>query len=157
MNKNGASNSKSEEKEEGGKEVTKKIRRTRRRVLIVGEPNNKKVRREEGFLAGLASFFGSAFSSVAKLMVPRKRLSNAEAQVAIFSSRQDMGYFIGPGHVYGGDYNIYRGGDPSNSHSTATVRVVRRPTISASRSALVLESAESGCEERRAGLRRPGE
>jgi tRNA intron endonuclease, catalytic C-terminal domain len=39
------------------------------------------------------------------------------------------GYFVGPGDVYGGDYTIYRGGDPSNSHSTATVRVVRQRKV----------------------------
>ena len=38
-------------------------------------------------------------------------------------------YFVGPGDVYGGDYTIYRGGDPSNSHSTATVRVVRQRKV----------------------------
>ncbi len=36
---------------------------------------------------------------------------------------------MGPGDVYGGDYNIYRGGDPSNAHSTATVRLVRKRAI----------------------------
>jgi len=52
-------------------------------------------------------------------------------QLAIFTACQHRGYFVGPGDVYGGDYNIYRGGDPSNSHSTATVRVVRKRTITA--------------------------
>ena len=48
----------------------------------------------------------------------------------IFRSLQEYhGYFIGPGDVYGGDYTIYRGGDPSNSHSTATVRVVRQRKV----------------------------
>lgn len=128
--KNDGSNSKSEGKKKRKRSDEEDQEDKKESNDKVGEPNNKKARREGGFLAGLASFFGNAFSSVAKLMVPRKPLSNAEAQVAIFSSCQDMGYFIGPGHVYGGDYNIYRGGDPSNSHSTATVRVVRRPTIS---------------------------
>ena len=50
-------------------------------------------------------------------------------QLKVFSACQARGYFIGPGDVYGGDYNIYRGGDPSNSHSTATVRVVRKRAI----------------------------
>ena len=50
--------------------------------------------------------------------------------VQIFRSLQEYhGYFIGPGDVYGGDYTIYRGGDPSNSHSTATVRVVRQRKV----------------------------
>lgn len=42
------------------------------------------------------------------------------------------GYLVGPGHVYGGDYNIYdRGKDPSSSHSMATVRAMSRPTVTA--------------------------
>ena len=81
-------------------------------------------------LAGLTGFVSNAFSRVKRLVVPLKRMTNADVQSCIFAKCQDLGYFIGPGHVYGGDYNIYRGGDPSNSHSTATVRVVRRSTIS---------------------------
>jgi len=57
------------------------------------------------------------------------RLSKEEYQLRVFGACQEKGYFIGPGDVYGGDYNIYRGGDPSNSHSTATIRVVRKRTI----------------------------
>ena len=49
----------------------------------------------------------------------------------IWQDLHNMDYFVGPGDVYGGDYSIYRGGDPSNSHSTATVRVVRQRKISA--------------------------
>lgn len=42
------------------------------------------------------------------------------------------GYLVGPGHVYGGDYNIYdKGKDPSSSHSMATIRVLAKPTVSA--------------------------
>ena len=58
-----------------------------------------------------------------------KLMSNADYQMTIFRRCQDLGYFVGPGDVYGGDYNIYRGGDPRNSHSTATIRVVRRRVI----------------------------
>lgn len=86
--------------------------------------------RTGGILAGLTGFVSNAFSRVKRLVVPLKRMTNADVQSCIFAKCQDLGYFIGPGHVYGGDYNIYRGGDPSNSHSTATVRVVRRSTIS---------------------------
>lgn len=32
-------------------------------------------------------------------------------------------YFLGPGDIYGGDYTIYKGSSPADSHSTATVRV----------------------------------
>lgn len=46
------------------------------------------------------------------------------------SLQEEHGYFVGPGDVYGGDYTIYRGGDPSNSHSTATIRVVRQRKVS---------------------------
>ena len=49
----------------------------------------------------------------------------------IWRDLHNMSYFVGPGDVYGGDYSIYRGGDPSNSHSTATVRIVRQRKISA--------------------------
>ena len=45
------------------------------------------------------------------------------------SLQEEHNYFVGPGDVYGGDYTIYRGGDPSNSHSTATVRVVRHREV----------------------------
>ena len=57
------------------------------------------------------------------------KLSNSQYQLTIFKECVKLGYFIGPGDVYGGDYNIYRGGDPSNSHSTATIRVVRKQTM----------------------------
>jgi hypothetical protein len=57
------------------------------------------------------------------------RLPKEEYQLRVFGACQEKGYFVGPGDVYGGDYNIYRGGDPSNSHSTATIRVVRKRTI----------------------------
>jgi tRNA splicing endonuclease len=89
-------------------------------------PPAKRARNNGGFFAGIAS----VFSKITKFILPRKRLTNEEVQLAVFGDCQERGYFVGPGHVYGGDYNIYRGGDPSNSHSTATVRVVRRRTIS---------------------------
>jgi hypothetical protein len=34
-----------------------------------------------------------------------------------------MGYLIGPGDVYGGDYVLYKGHDPSTTHSIGTVYV----------------------------------
>ena len=85
--------------------------------------------RSEGFLSNMASFFSFAFAPFTTLS-RRRKITNADAQLTIFSDCHERGYFIGPGHVYGGDFNIYKGGDPSNSHSTATVRVVRRKSIS---------------------------
>lgn len=41
----------------------------------------------------------------------------------IFEDLRSRGYFVGPGDVYGGDYCIYKGKDPSQSHSVATIRV----------------------------------
>ena len=35
-----------------------------------------------------------------------------------------MGYFIGPGDGYGGDYSLYKGTDPTESHSIATLRII---------------------------------
>jgi tRNA-intron lyase len=51
-------------------------------------------------------------------------------QSIIYNSLKEIGYFIGPGDVYGGDYSLYKTGDPSNSHSIATVRVLRERKIS---------------------------
>jgi len=50
-------------------------------------------------------------------------ISHEEQRYAVFKDLQMKGFFIGPADVYGGDYNIYKG-DPSNSHSLATIRVV---------------------------------
>ena len=61
----------------------------------------------------------------------RKKVRDGDVQMTVFRALQDSKYFIGPGDVYGGDYTIYRGGDPSNAHSTATVRVVRQRKITA--------------------------
>ena len=94
-----------------------------------GEGVPLKKARTVGFFEGLVGYFSGAFSRVKRLVTPHRRMTNADMQSAIFAKCQNLGYFIGPGHVYGGDYNIYRGGDPSNSHSTATIRVVRKRTI----------------------------
>eukprot|EP01039_Chlorochromonas_danica_P001175 gene1175-1284_t len=40
-------------------------------------------------------------------------------------------YILGNGDVYGGDYTIYKDGDPSTTHSAATVRLHGRSTIAA--------------------------
>jgi tRNA splicing endonuclease len=41
-----------------------------------------------------------------------------------------QGFLVGPGHLYGGDYNVYeRGKDPSSSHSVATIRALSTPKI----------------------------
>ncbi len=61
----------------------------------------------------------------------KKKTRDGDVQMTVFRALQDNKYFIGPGDVYGGDYTIYRGGDPSNAHSTATVRVVRQRKITA--------------------------
>jgi hypothetical protein len=53
------------------------------------------------------------------------------------SSRM-VGYLIGPGDVYGGDYTIYPTHDPSTSHALATVNVLPTPTVCPSLSLLFL-------------------
>lgn len=43
----------------------------------------------------------------------------------VFEDLHDRGYFVGPADVYGGDYSLYKGGgDPTKTHSIATVRVL---------------------------------
>lgn len=56
-------------------------------------------------------------------------MSTEDVNFSIFTDLRSRGYFVGPGDVYGGDFNIYKGGDPSNSHSAATIRVVRKKRI----------------------------
>ena len=60
-----------------------------------------------------------------------KKISSLNIRQSVFSSLQNKGYFVGPGDVYGGDYTIYKGGDPSNSHSVATIRVINHNKIAA--------------------------
>lgn len=62
--------------------------------------------------------------------VKSKVLTTEEVNNLIFADLKGKGYFVGPGDVYGGDYNIYKGGDPSNSHSAGTIRVVRSKKVS---------------------------
>ena len=45
----------------------------------------------------------------------------------IFQDLHDRKYFVGPADAYGGDYSLYKGGgDPTQTHSIATVRVIER-------------------------------
>lgn len=48
----------------------------------------------------------------------------------VFDLFQDRGYFIGPGDSYGGDYTLYKGGNPSTSHSIATVLIAPTHSVS---------------------------
>jgi len=93
----------------------------------------KRSRAEEGdrsLVGKVGSFLWRMLTAPLSLLPGKKRvLTNPDMQQAVFNECVKMGYFVGPGDIYGGDYNIYRGGDPSNSHSTATVRVVRKKTI----------------------------
>jgi hypothetical protein len=73
----------------------------------------------------------AAAAAAAAAAGSRKKRRDGDVQMAVFRELQQRQYFVGPGDVYGGDYTIYRGGDPSNAHSTATVRVVRQRTITA--------------------------
>jgi hypothetical protein len=43
----------------------------------------------------------------------------------VFHYFQNKGYLICPGDIYGSDYGIYKGADPSRSHSVGSIRVVR--------------------------------
>eukprot|EP01032_Pedospumella_encystans_P012979 gene12979-14973_t len=45
----------------------------------------------------------------------------------IFQDLHDRKYFVGPADAYGGDYSLYKGGgDPTQTHSIATVRVIEK-------------------------------
>lgn len=83
----------------------------------------------KGVVNKISGFIWSVLTAPLLLFPKQQTMSNSDYQYAIFRECAKRGYFVGPGDVYGGDYNIYRGGDPSNSHSTATVRVVRRRSI----------------------------
>jgi hypothetical protein len=65
-------------------------------------------------------------------------VEGAEVQVSrdahslVYMDMVKRGYLVGPGHLYGSDYNIYeRGKDPSSSHSIASIRCMAdAPVIS---------------------------
>ena len=86
-------------------------------------------------LGGLLSFTRKTVLSLVStvglggLLPKQPLLSHEEQRCAVFKDLQDKGFFIGPADVYGGDYNIYKG-DPSNSHSMATIRVVYNGKVS---------------------------
>ena len=88
-----------------------------------------------GALGGIMSFSGKTVRSLVStvglggLLPKQPLLSHEEQRCAVFKDLQDKGFFIGPADVYGGDYNIYQG-DPSNSHSMATIRVVYNGKVS---------------------------
>lgn len=44
---------------------------------------------------------------------------------------------VGPGDVYGGDYVLYKGKDPSQSHSIATILVHDSHIVSGTRGAML--------------------
>ena len=78
------------------------------------------------------SLFGSYTNTSNKIEENKENdvyMSTEDVNFSIFSDLRSRGYFVGPGDVYGGDFNIYKGGDPSNSHSAATIRVVRKKRI----------------------------
>ena len=78
------------------------------------------------------SLFGSYATTSYKIEEIKKNdayMSTEDVNFSIFIDLRSRGYFVGPGDVYGGDFNIYKGGDPSNSHSAATIRVVRKNRI----------------------------
>ena len=107
------------------KEITKDEEKSL--ILKEEEKSSKKIRRgDEGFFASWKSWFKGMCNS--PLYYMGYKLTNAEHQYIIYRECKRLKYFIGPGDVYGGNYNIYEGGDPS-SHSTATIRVVRKLTI----------------------------
>ena len=98
----------------------------------------KKVKNNADFVNGVVVGLMQPFqwiTSIGKYFLkPQKdddKKKDAVTATTIWQDLHNMDYFVGPGDVYGGDYSIYRGGDPSNSHSTATVRVVRQRKISA--------------------------
>ena len=66
-----------------------------------------------------------------------KRESESEREdfrYAVFKDLHSRGqYFVGPADGYGGDYSLYKGGgDPTQTHSIATVRIVEGRSSSSS-------------------------
>lgn len=118
-------------------------RRKRKREHAEDHPPEK--RRAVGVLGALVAYVQSWWASQPPPPPPRAprelRLVPVtagapvalpdETRTAVYMSLVRQGFLVGPGHLYGGDYNTYeRGKDPSSSHSTATVRALDRPSIS---------------------------
>ena len=100
------------------------------------QPIKKTRNSESSFVNGVVVGLMQPFQWITSIgqyfsKTPKDNKKEAVTTSTIWQDLHNMDYFVGPGDVYGGDYSIYRGGDPSNSHSTATVRVVRQSKISA--------------------------
>ena len=81
--------------------------------------------RKGGFLSSVLKHIYDSYDKGSQ------RTEQTRQREIIFSSCQRRNYFVGPADVYGGDYSLYRGSDPSNSHSVATVRVAKSKRITA--------------------------
>lgn len=70
----------------------------------------------------------SSCSTSALAAQPTMTMSPEErTRCRIFADLHEQGYFVGPADAYGGDFSLYKGGgDPTQTHSIATVRVVGR-------------------------------
>jgi hypothetical protein len=72
----------------------------------------------------------TASTTICPAPTPAARKRNAAEEAvrnAVFRDIHERGFFLGPADVYGGDYSLYKGGgDPTRTHSVATVRVVSR-------------------------------
>eukprot|EP01031_Cornospumella_fuschlensis_P025303 gene25303-30553_t len=76
-------------------------------------------------------------SSVTSTSVPSSASVTSSAPIPfqhlVYSSirESDSAYVLIPADVYGGEYSVYKGGDPTTTHSMATVRVLEDSKISA--------------------------
>ncbi|RYY86550.1 hypothetical protein EON63_05535, partial [archaeon] len=52
-------------------------------------------------------------------------------QHLVYSSIRESNstYVLIPADVYGGEYSVYKGGDPTTTHSMATVRVLQESKV----------------------------
>lgn len=73
----------------------------------------------------------SVVASQSKQDTTTKKSREEKQQEMTFKFLQSEGFFVGPADVYGGDYSIYRGADPTESHATATIRLCHSKTMSA--------------------------
>ena len=84
--------------------------------------------------SGSALVLGSYEES--KYESSERQLKVSDMKYLIFSDLNRRKYFVGPGDVYGGDYNIYKGGDPSNAHSLGTIRLIGKRNVMSARDLL---------------------
>jgi len=78
--------------------------------------------------------FNQTLSSNNSLILSTVNINNLNDPITtknkVYEDLQLRKHFIGPGDIYGGDYTLYKGDSPADSHSHATVQVIRSHLIS---------------------------